>query len=115
MAASYESVRHDWRYEIDVRGVAEFGPHRVLRRFIPWDAVKRIDFVPAHGLRRAQWSVRASDGSRIKPKLEFTNSLECYNEAVRAWRTCARAPFARIVAESTDDSGEMLPGSTFCG
>jgi hypothetical protein len=100
MAASYESVRRDRRYEVDARGVAEFGPHRVLQRFIPWGAVKRIEFAHAPQHKQVRWSVRAADGSRIRPTLEYANSLDCYNAAVRAWRErvphACRADFGRV-------------------
>ena len=92
MAASYESVRHDRRYEVDARGVVEFGPCQVLRRFIPWYAVNRIEFAHSPQHKQVRWSVRAADGSRIRPKLAYTSSLECYNAAVCEWR--ARMPHA---------------------
>ena len=99
MAACYESVRHDRRYEVDARGVAEFGPDRVLRRFIPWCAVNRFEFARRHN--QVRWSMRAADGSQIKPKLEYASSLECYNVALREWRACRRTHVARISAECT--------------
>jgi hypothetical protein len=86
MAASYESLRHDRRYEVDARGIAEFGSDRVLRHFIPWYAVVRIDFTHAPQHQQVLWSVREADGSRIKPKLGYASSLECYNVAIRTWR-----------------------------
>ncbi len=86
MAASYESLRHDRRYEVDARGIAEFGSDRVLRRFIPWYAVVRIDFTHAPQHQQVSWSVREADGSRITPKLGYASSLECYNVALRTWR-----------------------------
>ncbi len=92
MTAIYESVRHDRRYEIDARGVAEFGQDRVLRRFIPWCAVSQIEFAHKPLNRQLLWSVRAADGARIRPKLEYANSLECYNASVGEWR--ARVPHA---------------------
>ncbi len=104
MAASYESVRHDRRYEVDASGVAEFGPDRVLRRSIPWCVVTRIEFTHDHLHKQVLWSVRAADGSRIRPKLEYANSLECYNVAVRTWRAfmphACRAHFARVYRQS---------------
>ena len=98
--ASYESICHDRRYEVDSRGIAEFGSDRVLRRFIPWWAVSRIEFEHKQQYRKVRWSVRAADGSRITPKLEYASSLECYNDTVRAWREimpqACRMHFARI-------------------
>jgi hypothetical protein len=46
------------------------------------------------------WSVRAADGSQIRPKLEYTNSLECHTVAMRMWwelmpHPC-RTHFARV-------------------
>ncbi len=75
MPGSYETVRRDRRYEVDSRCVFEFGPDRILQSFIPWSTVSRIEFAhpPHHG--QVRWSVRAADGSRISPKLEYTNSL----------------------------------------
>ncbi len=100
MDASYESVHRDRRYEIDARGVAEFGPDRVLQRFIPWCAVNGIEFAHAPQHKQVRWSVRAADGSRIRPKLEYANALECYNVAIRAWRAlvphACRTHFARV-------------------
>jgi hypothetical protein len=100
MTASYESVRHDRRYEIDACGVAEFGGDRGLRRFIPWHAVNRIEFAHLPQHRQVRWSVRAADGSRIRPNLAYTNSLECYNVALSAWRAtvphACRAHFRQV-------------------
>ena len=88
VTAIYESNRYDRRYEVDVRGVAEFGPHQTLRGFIPWCAVKGIEFAHDPRYRHLRWSVNSADGSRIRPKLEYTNSVECYNAAMLAWRAC---------------------------
>ena len=88
VTAIYESHRRDRRYEVDAHGVAEFGPHQILRGFIPWCAVKGIEFAHDPRHRHLRWSVTSADGSRIRPKLEYTNSVECYNAAVCAWRAC---------------------------
>jgi hypothetical protein len=100
MAPGYESVRHDRWYEVDARGVAEFGPDRALQRFIPWCDVTGIEFTHVHKHRQVDWSVRAADGTRIRPNLEYANSLECYKVAVRTWRAfmphACRAHFARV-------------------
>ena len=104
VTAIYESDRHDRRYEVDARGVAEFGRDRILQRFIPWGAVHGIEL--SHDRRHTQvrWSVKSADGSRIRPKLEYTNSLECYNDAIRAWRACVphgcREHFRRVYGQA---------------
>ncbi len=99
MPASFESVRHDRRYEVDASGVTEFGLDRVLRQFIPWCSVDRIEFAHSRERRQVSWSVRATDGSRINPKLEYATSLECYRIAFNTWRSCMpqafRSHFAR--------------------
>jgi hypothetical protein len=99
MAASYQSVRHDRRYEVDSRGVAEFELDRALRRFIPWCAVNGIEFEHKPQHKQVRWSVRAAHGDRIRPKLEYLDSLECYSVAIRAWREvmphACRSHFAR--------------------
>jgi hypothetical protein len=99
MAASYESIRQDRRYEIDARGFTEFGPDQTLRVFIPWCSVDRVDFSHDALHKAVAWSVRSTDGGRIRPKLEYVTSLECYNVAIQAWRVHAphavRAHFER--------------------
>ena len=43
--------------------------------------------IPGTGISR--WSVNSADSSTcIRRKLEYTNSLECYNAAMCAWRAC---------------------------
>jgi hypothetical protein len=100
MAACYESVRHDRRYEVDARGVAEFDRDGILKRFIPWYAVKRLPFAHGPADKRATFSVRAADGSLIRPKLEYANLLECYNAVLRQWRAsmphACRAHYGRL-------------------
>ena len=100
MAASFESLRRDRRYEIDSLGIAEFGPDGDLRRFISWENVNRIDFRHAPQRQFVHWSVRATDGRRITPKLGYKSSLECYTAAVGRWRElmphAVRAHFARV-------------------
>jgi hypothetical protein len=104
MAASYESVRRDRRYLVDASGVTEFGPDRDLRQFIPWCVVTRIAYAHDRRHKQLRWSVRATDGSKITPQLEYANALESYDAVVRAWRAFAphacRAHFARVYRRS---------------
>jgi hypothetical protein len=97
---SYESLRHGRRYEVDARGIAEFGTDRALRGFIPWCAVGRIEFTHSRAHRVVRWSVRSADGSGITPSLEYTNSLECYHATLMEWRATIphafRAHFMRV-------------------
>lgn len=99
MPASFESVRHDRRYKVDASGVTEFGLDHALRQFLPWCSVDRIEF--DHDVFRGvvRWSVRAADGSKLSPKLDYATSLECYGATIRTWRSfmpdACRSHFAR--------------------
>ncbi len=100
MRGTYEFVGRDRRYQVDSQGVAELGPDRVIERFIPWCAVKQIDFARVPRGRQVRWSVRATDGSQITPKLEYLQAIECYDVAFRIWRErmphACRGQFARL-------------------
>ena len=67
MAAVFESRRGDRRYEVDERGVAEFGRDSVLRRFIPWAAVERLELAHKASQRELNWSVRSGAGGGSLP------------------------------------------------